>query len=611
MCGIAGIVKSSNVKVDKEQLQQMTLSIAHRGPDGEGFWFNDKGNIGFGHRRLAIIDLSNKAKQPMQYANTLTITYNGEIYNYLELKNQLTKKGYQFNSESDVEVLLAMYHCYKEDCLQYLDGMFAFAIYDGAKEEIFIARDRFGEKPFYYSYKPNEYFMFGSEMKALWAGGVNKEVNSSMLYNYLQSGFLENPNDAAETFYSNCFKLPHSHYLKLNVNTLAFSIYKYYDLEYKKENTTISLEEATSTFKNLITDSTTKRLRSNVEVGSSLSGGLDSGIIVSTINLNNNNLNQNTFSAVFPGFEKDEQNFIELAVKDKAIKTHFTTPTATDFISDIKKLFWHHEEPFDGPSVYAQYCVMKLAKQNGVKVLLDGQGADEVLAGYDYFYDSFFNTLNKKNNAEQKKQLIAYQKLFQNKKRKKSLRQVIQNINPKALNTAKKTEVYYKQLTQSFFTNSFYRLHKNSSFDEAIKSSNDFNTHLYLKTFKYGLQHLLQHADRNSMAHGVEVRLPFLNHKFVEFAFSLSATYKINEGYTKWIARQSFKEMLPTEIVWRKDKVAYEVPTQDWLTSNEWNELLINSKNKLIDKRIISKKSLTSNYGNKINWRLVMVSMLF
>ncbi len=300
MCGIAGIISKSPNDVTIERLKKMTGIIDYRGPDGEGQWINSSNNAGLGHRRLSIIDLSHEADQPMHYLNRYSIVFNGEIYNYIELKEILAKQGYLFKTSSDTEVLLALYHRDKENCLHFLDGMFSFVIYDDEEKEIFAARDRFGEKPFYYSYKPGEYFLFGSEMKCLWEAGVPKEVNNQMLFIYLSYGIFENPRNESETFYDNCFILPHSHYLKLSVTGISLSIKKYYDIDYKNINHTITEEQAKEKFRELFYTSVSRRLRSDATVGSSLSGGLDSSLVVCVIDeLRKGTIQkQDTFSAI-------------------------------------------------------------------------------------------------------------------------------------------------------------------------------------------------------------------------------------------------------------------------------------------------------------------------
>ncbi len=213
MCGIAGIITANKNELSRERLKVMTDIIAHRGPDGEGQWISEDGKVGFGHRRLSIIDLSEAGAQPMHYLDRYSITFNGEIYNYVELKELCVKQGYQFATQTDTEVMMALYDWKKEECLQYFDGMFSFAIYDAKEKKVFAARDRFGEKPFYYSLMPGSLFVFGSEMKALWAGGIKREVNNRMLYNYLAFKYVDNPSDYSETFFTGISRLPHSHYI--------------------------------------------------------------------------------------------------------------------------------------------------------------------------------------------------------------------------------------------------------------------------------------------------------------------------------------------------------------------------------------------------------------
>ena len=207
MCGIAGIISPDTSLVSIERLKKMTDAIAHRGPDGEGHWINSSGNISLGHRRLAIIDLSDAGKQPMHYLGRYTIIHNGEIYNYLELKEELLKKGYNFFSKTDTEVIAAAYDCWKEECVDRFEGMFAFAIWDAETKTVFCARDRFGEKPFYY-YAGNNQFVFASEMKAIWAAGIERKPNLKMLFNFITIGYTDNPLNPAETFFENIYKLP-------------------------------------------------------------------------------------------------------------------------------------------------------------------------------------------------------------------------------------------------------------------------------------------------------------------------------------------------------------------------------------------------------------------
>ena len=618
MCGIAGRITTDLQKISMNGLKAMTDSIAHRGPDGEGQWISPNGMVGLGHRRLSIIDLSHEADQPMHYLDRYHLVYNGEIYNYLELKETLQKQGYSFTTASDSEVLLALYDRYNEDCLQLLDGMFAFVIYDEKKNELFVARDRFGEKPFFYNYIPGKHFLFGSEMKCLWAGGVNKEVNNTMLYNYLCYNHLDNPYDLSETFYENCMRLPHSHYIKLSVTDCKLKIKQYYDIDWRNINHTISLDQAKEKFRELFYTSVQRRLRSDVIVGSSLSGGLDSSLVVGVIdNLKKGTgLQQDTFSAVFPGFERDERKYMDHVIAKTNVSPHFITPNEQGLINSIEKLSWHQEEPFGSASIYVQYCVMQLAKENNITVLLDGQGADEVLAGYHAFYPPFFRGLKKTHPKIHKDELTAYSILHSNNNINPDIRRGFINRTKEMVgsNAPALRKLYHrfnawrKPLVDPAFQQAYYK----HSFDIPFYPQN-LNEALYNQSFHHGLQELLRYADRNSMAHSREVRLPFLSHELVDFLFTLPASMKIHNGWTKWIMRKAFETELPEEIAWRKDKIGYEPPQKNWMENENFRKELADIKGMLVKEHILSPAVLEVSIENKSedNWKLFMIGQLF
>ncbi|HUZ59158.1 MAG TPA: asparagine synthase (glutamine-hydrolyzing) [Hanamia sp.] len=623
MCGIAGIISVNENEIFQQRLKSMTDIIAYRGPDGEGQWISENGKVGLGHRRLSIIDLSLNARQPMHYLSRYSIIFNGEIYNYIELKQMLIKEGYSFKTESDTEVLMALYDKEKENCLSLLDGMFSFVIYDNEKDEIFATRDRFGEKPFYYSYEPGKRFIFGSEMKCLWAAGIKKDVNNRMLFSYLNYGSLQNQKDESETFYNNCTNLPHGYYLKLPVSSCILSIKKYYDINLANINHIITETQAQDKFRELIYTSVKRRLRSDVTVGSSLSGGLDSSLIVCVIDQlrKGTQQKQNTFSAIFPGFEKDERKYIDYVIEGRNIFPHFTTPDGDGIIKDFEKLIWHQEEPFGTASIYAQYCVMRLAKENNVTVLLDGQGADEYLAGYHSYYHQFFNDLKKNYPKSAQSQYNSYLDLHGantiNPIMKRDLKYMIRMKIPKALKTAKNLMNYYYHKKESFYSDEFYFTNiKNNGIP--YQYPKDLNSALYHNIFHGELQNLLRFCDRNSMSQSREVRLPFLYNELVEFLFSLPPYFKINNGWTKWILRTAFTGLLPQEIVWRKDKIGYEPPQINWLKNKKVEEKIYESRRILYKHNIISKKeferntSLKSNPGtNNKNWEVWMAGEMF
>ncbi len=620
MCGIAGIIlhpkgtetiKSSRIL---HYLRKMTDAISHRGPDGEGYWTNQNGFVGFGHRRLSIIDLSNAAAQPMHYVERYTIVYNGEIYNYIELKEELYKKGYRFQTRSDTEVILAAFDHWKEKCVQQLDGMFAFAIWDEKQQTLFAARDRFGEKPFYY-YKDEEHFIFASEMKALWAVGVPKETDEKMMLNFITIGHVQNPENKSQTFFEDILSLPPAHYLVLSNHKIVIKRYWDIDHEFRID---ISEKDAMEKFTSLLTTSVKRRLRSDVPIGTSLSGGLDSSTIISIVNnLKSTNHKVQTFSAVFPGFEKDESEYIRLISDQLKMENIFIKPSVDGFIKDFELLCKHQEEPFSSSSIYAQYKVYELASNHDVKVLLDGQGADETLAGYPRYCHWFLQ------------QLLSRGKFSSLMHEKNSLRKnnvplkwgignVLATYFPPHTAIRLERREFGKIVGHPDISNSFVASMRGREWEGIHKPTvTKLNDILYFNTMNMGLEELLRFADRNSMAHGSEVRLPFLNHELVEFVFSLPANYKIKDGWTKWILRKSMDKRLPDQITWRKDKVGYEPPQQQWLENPVLIEYIREAKKKLVTlgilkKHVLDKKivALTAYQPNNYDWRYLITAQM-
>jgi asparagine synthase (glutamine-hydrolysing) len=552
MCGIAGILSFNAGSVSLEKLKSMTDSIAHRGPDGEGHWISESGNIGLGHRRLSIIDLSSAGHQPMHFLDRYSITFNGEIYNYLELKNELIEQGYNFQTNTDTEVLLMLYHLDGASCLSKLDGMWAFAIWDDEKKELFCARDRFGEKPFFY-YKDNDGFHFASEMKALWAAGIPKRENKERFDAFANEGRQFDETRLNETFYQEIFCLEHSHWMNVKTDG-KIEIQRYYDIDWQNQNFQGSFQEACDEFKRLFQISLTRRCRSDVAVGTSLSGGLDSSSIVCNMKdlIGSDHITPHTFSARFQGFKKDEEYFIEKVIEKTGVIPHYTWPSGEEMHKDFEKLCWHQEEPFGSASIYAQYRVQQLAKEHNVTVLIDGQGADEILAGYVFYYTSYLLSLHGK---ESKVNLgLEYERY---------------------LDFHTPHRGWKKKLIA--WTSYYFWRHKWSNIKNGIYPM--LNQLLYENTMQGGLQELLRYADRNSMAHSREVRLPFLNKDLVEFCFSLPDEYKLNSGWTKFVMRTAFDAVLPSEIAWRKEKVGFEPPQNEWLKAfgemNSWRDIMI------------------------------------
>jgi len=612
MCGIAGIIQTNPSFYQQQHLKKMTDALAHRRPDGEGQWQNDSQTVLMGHRRLAVIDLTDVASQPFHYLNRYTIIHNGEVYNYIELKETLKKKGYAFHSKSDTEVIAASYDSWKEDCLQYLDGMFSFAIWDEKEKELFAARDRFGEKPFYF-YHHHDRFLFASEMKAIWAAGVQRQPNLKMLFNFITIGYTDNPEQPEETFFENIQKLPAASFLKFSLVYFNYTIKKYWEITPEHENNLISENEVIEKFSTLLNDSINKRLRSDVAIGSSLSGGLDSSSIVAL--MNKAGQKPKTFTASFPGFEKDESHIAKNLAAQFQMSSYFVNTNETDFISDWEQLCYHQEEPFGSSSIYAQYKVYELAKQQGIKVLLDGQGADETLAGYHKYYKWYWQELFRKGKLSGRKELLAARNLgitesftWKNK---------IAAWFPSFASIVLERQYLAKALSHPDLTADFVQ-HQSS---EAYYTPPDYfnlNGVLHFNTFTHGLEELLRFADRNAMAHGIEVRLPFLSHDLVSFLFTLPSHFKIRNGYTKWLLRKTMEKDLPAAISWRTDKIGFEPPQQQWMEQKPVQDKIQAAKEMLVAEKILKPevaskkiKPAAANDTASDDWRYLTAASIF
>jgi asparagine synthase (glutamine-hydrolysing) len=588
MCGIAGIVSPNASLVQQQRLQSMANMLQHRGPDGEKFWINPKQQAGFAHRRLRIIDLSNQAAQPLHFLH-YTIIFNGEIYNYLELKEELQKKGYNFSTQSDTEVIPAAYDCWGIECLNKFDGMFALALWDAKREQMLIARDRFGEKPLFYHADylfrgKFEQFVFASEMKALWAIGLDKNINGTMMLNYITLGYVQNPIKKTETFYSNILSLPPGHYLNVSPKEGRVQMHKWY---HPSTSDSFTGPDVLQKFRELFFTSVQRRLRSDVSIGTSLSGGIDSSAVVAAIyELKNNSTQWKNigFTAAFPGFEKDELEYSKKIATCFNLEQHIITPTADDWIKYFHQLMYHQEEPLQSSSVLTQFLVYRMAKDADITVLLDGQGADEILGGYKkyihWYLQQLFTSGISKYFHERR---LLKQNTFTDEWGWRNYAAAL--FPDKAARTLQQKAIA-KQNRHSFIKHDFLRNYQNADTLQkpVVKQLEDI---LYYNTFNVGLPELLRYADRNSMAHSREVRLPFLFHELVEFIFSLPASYKIKDGFTKWILRKSMEQKLPGEITWRKGKVGFEPPQKEWMQNKQVQELIMESRKKLVDKKVL------------------------
>ena len=601
MCGIFGIWNLDGEAVDVTGVQHATTAIRHRGPDDEGYLLvdtqsgrtrscggpdtdyrlslpdlsqhkSDYFDLAFGFRRLAILDLSPGGHQPMSsHDGRFWIIFNGEIYNYRELRDELSTHGHRFQTTSDTEVILAAYQQWGESCVEHFNGMFALAIWDSTTRSIFVARDRFGEKPFYYVYIPQRLFAFASEMKALWAAGVaGRAIHEETLALFTQHSQVE---IGEQTIYEGILRLPQAHCLTLSPGG-RLQKRRYWDIDPRVRIDGWSDQRYTETFREHFTNSVSLRLRADVPVGSSLSGGLDSSTVVSVINrLLPDGAVQKTFSARFDDPARDEGKWMDLVTKSNRVERHDVWPTAERFFEGLSDLFWHQEEPFSSASVYAQWSVMRLAKENGVTVLLDGQGADEMLAGYHSYFDvmtdDLLNSFDLRGYLKFRRDCIALHGIAPG-----SFRRALSQKTPEAVKRVlKKGLQLVRTLPQVEPAEPVY------SREYAKVSS--LRKHLWWNTTRAGLVELLRYADRNSMAHSREVRLPFLDHNLVEFVFKLPDRLLTRDGWTKWIIREAFRGIVPQEISDRVDKLGYMPPQQKWLGGLAWQDVMMDQLQKV------------------------------
>lgn len=596
MCGIAGIWYNNTEKNVSSVIKKMTDVISHRGPDAEGFWISDNKSLALGNRRLSIIDLSEKGNQPFQYLDRYVITYNGEIYNYIEIKQFLNTKGYSFKSDTDTEVIVAAYDYWGNNCLLRFDGMFAFVIYDKQNELLFCARDRFGEKPFYY-YQNDDVFMFASEAKSLFVAGADNQIDDYSMYLFINMGLHDDPADKSRTFYRNIKSLEPAHYfIYKKAQKLVQHKYWKIDITIKSD---LSFDVACSRFKELFISSVSRRLRSDVEVGTSLSGGIDSSTVSIVMNqILNDKSKHKGFSARFNDPAYDEGYFMKKIVEKTRIQHFEIFPDNNTMLDDLKKIMYHQEGPFSSSSIYAQWEVYKLAHENNICVLLDGQGSDEYLAGYTHFFRPLFKEIYLRfgktalektyndylaNNEVQNPLLIDDQFITQTKYYE--LQSFLRYFKFKIFGAGRLSEIH-PHLHSAYKKNV-------SPFPVAI----DLNESLEFFTCVSGLDKLLRFADRNSMAHSCEVRLPFLSHELVEFVFSLPSGYKIREGWTKALLRNAFKDILPEEITWRKNKLAFRPPQETWEKEKSYRDFASEFQNVAVKEKYIAKDAALSWNG--------------
>jgi asparagine synthase (glutamine-hydrolysing) len=568
VCGFVAVIAPEGLTPDV--LDAMRDRLAHRGPDGARSWMTTtpRSVVGLGHRRLSIIDLTHAADQPMfDPSGELALAYNGEIYNYVELRDELRAAGRVFSTQSDTEVLLAAYEQWGTDCLRRLNGMFAFALWDGRRGELFLARDRFGEKPLFYTGLPGGGLAAASEMKALFAHpAVRVSPRESAVRSYVAGRFYE---DGEETMFDGIVRLMPAHAIVVGDDGSVRRRWRYWTPDYAAVDESFDEADAVERFRDLLERSVRTRLRSDVPVGTSLSGGLDSSAIVCLLaaaRMQTPTLTQNTFSGRFDDTDPtlSEGPYIDLVVERAAVRAHGVTPTATGLIEESELLHWHQEEPFLSASIYLQWCVMRLARQHETTVLLDGQGADELLAGYQFYFPAYqLDLVDRRRLGRLVRDTLAFRRRLRRASLgyANSLRRFDHNVALGARALASAWRGGWN-LPVSDYDAGIPRAAPGMRLRRQLAEALQYNS----------LPMLLRYADRNAMAFSRETRFPFLDHELVDWCVTLPDRAFIHDGWQKHILRQATGDILPPQIRWRADKVGYAAPLDLWLRDplREW-----------------------------------------
>jgi len=548
MCGIAGIFSKREHRPSGAGLAPMLDALAHRGPDAAGVW--EWENLRLGHKRLAIIDTSDCAGQPMHYKD-LTIVFNGEIYNYLELKAALRDKGHVFVSHSDTEVLLHAYEQWGQDCLDRLLGMWAFMLCDRERGVLFCARDCFGIKPFYYSDDADR-FIAASEPGALLSGGVSPTADMEVLAAYLVLG-LEDYGE--KTFFSNIRQLLPGQKAVVDLRSGKLSLASYYSLRAKPGVSPRGQEYTDS-----LRESVKLHLRSDVPVGTCLSGGLDSSVIAALASGLLRGEPGGRLAAVTGQSEAadtDETRYAGAVARWLDLDWHPVRPDAEEFAREIEDCLFRQGEPVGGPSVYLQYRVMRQAKEAGMKVMLDGQGGDEVLLGYERYYAAFFRDI-----VARREWLPLARELV--------LAVFNSGVPPHRL--AAEFVYFSSESLRRWMLSKRGHYLKRRFLDLGLRPLAGYGRQpsglaelQVSELMQYQLGHLLRYEDRNSMAQSIEARVPFVYRPSVEIALALPGSEKIRNGYRKRVLREFAATILPGDIAWRKRKIGFETPEALWL----------------------------------------------
>ena len=568
MCGIAGVVSPEPRGTLRRELSAMQSAIRHRGPDGAGDWSSPCGRVGLTHVRLSIIDLSESAAQPMVAPSGNVITYNGEIYNYLELRRELGERSFQ--TASDTEVILRAYERWGEQCVNHLRGMFAFALWDAAKQKLFIARDRFGIKPLYY-WSDGRRFAFASEIKALLGQVPAVKTDVHGLHDYFCFQFCL----GERTLFSGVRQLQPAHcgYVGLD-GRIALRRYweVHYDLDWNHTEAYFVDE-----LQKRLRDSVDVHLRADVEVGAYASGGVDSSLVAGMARDLRPHGRFQVFHGRFPEGEAfDESRYARALAEERDMALHVTDVTEQHFVDNMARVVYHLDQPVAGPGSFPQYMVSRSVRNN-LKVVLGGQGGDEIFGGYARYLIAYFEQCIKgaiDGTMHSGSFVVTYESIIPNLETLKQYKPLIQEFWREGIFDSR-DQRYFRLINRA---NTFGDI-VDWSLLEGAPSLEDFKaiywgknvgnesyfdsmTHFDFKTLLPALLHV---EDRMSMAHGIESRVPLLDHSVVELAATIPSNIKFQSGELKRLLRLAFADKLPRAVRQRKDKMGFPVPLHIWL----------------------------------------------
>ena len=599
MCGIVGLINKSGLPADYNILKNMADTIHHRGPDEDGVMID--GPVGFFHKRLSIIDIAS-GQQPMSFQGS-TIVYNGEIYNYIELREDLKMKGHSFETSSDTEVILHLYAEYGKKFVNLLNGMFAFIIYDKNENEIFIARDHFGIKPLYWYYE-NQLVAFASEIKALLAHPeIEAECHSDNLYEYLTFQFIIGNG----TMFKNIYKILPGHHMCINLKNWDMKEEKYWEPNFRIDQFH-SEEYFIVELDRILKKTIYQQLRSDVPIGTYLSGGIDSSFV--TIMASKFLDTQiKSFSGAFKeGPEFNELEYAHYAAKKANVELFEVFPTEQEFIDLIPKLIYHLDEPVAGPGLFPQYIVSRLASKH-VKVILGGQGGDEIFGGYTRYLVAYLEQALKGaiyESNEEEEHIVSLESILPNLP---SLKQYVPMMKSFLKEGAfeEMDRRYYHLIdrmdsTFEFFHPEFINECKSDAiFNKFSGYFNNPDTKSYFNKMTHfdmlaSLPGLLQVEDRVSMSVSIESRVPLLDRRIVDLISKMPAGMKFKGGEMKYLLKKTIKDIMPAEIMNRKDKMGFPVPLHIW-SKNKAKDFIMDT---LLSKKAKERNMINTNYVEKL-----------